>query len=100
MELNRIQKRTDNIPFRSVTIIEKDFGSSVSQNVEDRHGYAAQAPRRKLMAKARNYLLYATMKPEHSWVYWRDVDIVDSAADILQDFIAHDKDVLVPSKPR
>jgi hypothetical protein len=100
MELNRIQKRTDNIPFRSVTIIEKDFGSIISQDVEDRHGYDAQAPRRKLMAKARNYLLYATMKPEHSWVYWRDADIVDSAADILQDFIAHDKDVLVPSKPR
>jgi len=97
MELNRIQKRTDNIPFHSVTIIEKDFGSIISQDVEARHGYDAQAPRRKLMAKARNYLLYATMKPEHSWVYWRDADIVDSAADILQDFIAHDKDVLVPN---
>jgi Anp1 len=98
-ELNRIQKRTDNMPFHSATIIQKDFGASVSQNVEDRHGYAAQAPRRKLMGRARNYLLYATMKPEHSWVYWRDVDIVDSPPNILQDFIAHDKDILVPSKP-
>jgi len=46
MELNRIQKRTDNIPFHSVTIIEKDFGSITSQDVQDRHGYDAQAPRR------------------------------------------------------
>jgi len=99
-ELDRIQKRTDDMPFRSVTIIEKDFGTTeiAGQSVEERHGYKAQGPRRKAMGRARNYLLYATMKPEHSWVYWRDVDIVDSHEHIIEDFIAHDKDILVPSK--
>ena len=99
-ELDRIQRRTDDMPFRSVTIIEKDFGTThiAGQTVEERHGFKAQGPRRKAMGRARNYLLYATMKPEHSWVYWRDVDIVDSHEHIIEDFIAHDQDILVPSK--
>ena len=97
-ELDRIQKRTDDKPFHSATIIEKDFGVVHGQSVEERHGFAAQGPRRKAMGKARNYLLSAAMKPEHSWVYWRDVDIVDSPPQILEDFIAHDRDVLVPSR--
>lgn len=97
MELERIQSRTDKIPFRSALIVEKDFGAAVGMNVEDRHGFKAQGPRRKLMGKARNYLLSAAMKPEHSWVYWRDVDIKDSPNRIIEDFVAHDRDVLVPS---
>ncbi|MCJ1361583.1 hypothetical protein MMC16_000683 [Acarospora aff. strigata] len=96
-ELDRVQKRTDHIPFHSALIVEKDFGQVVSQKVEDRHGFAAQGPRRKAIARARNYLLYAALKPEHSWVYWRDVDIVDSPESILEDFVAHDKDILVPN---
>lgn len=96
-ELDRIQRQTDSVPFNSVLIVEKDFGIITSQSVEDRHGFAAQAPRRKTMARARNYLLSATLKPQHSWVYWRDSDIVDSPHTILEDFIAHDRDILVPS---
>jgi hypothetical protein len=100
-ELDRIQKIPDK-SFHSVLIVEKDFGTGqiAGQSVEERHGFKAQGPRRKAMGRARNYLLYAAMKPEHSWIYWRDVDIVDSPETILEDFIAHDKDVLVPSKHR
>ena len=97
-ELNRIQQRTDKIPFRSATIIEKDFGMNLDMDVESRHGFKAQGPRRKAIARARNYLLTAALKTEHSWVYWRDVDIVDSPKKIIEDFVAHDRDVLVPSK--
>lgn len=96
-ELERLQKRTDNIPFHSVTIVEKNFGVTMSQDVEDRHGFAAQGPRRKALGRARNYLLYSALKPEHSWVYWRDVDIVDSPRPIIEDMIAHDTDVIVPN---
>ncbi|GAB0133478.1 hypothetical protein EsDP_00001885 [Epichloe bromicola] len=96
-ELDRIQKRPDKIPFRSATVVQKDFNFHLSQDVKERHSFEAQGPRRKAMGKARNYLLYAAMKPEHSWVYWRDVDIVDSPSTILEDFIAHDKDILVPN---
>jgi cellulose synthase/poly-beta-1,6-N-acetylglucosamine synthase-like glycosyltransferase len=97
-ELNRIQSRTDAVTFNHVAIIEKDFGNVFgSMDVESRHGFAAQGPRRRAIARARNYLLYAALRPEHSWVFWRDVDIVDSPVKIIEDFVAHDKDVLVPS---
>ncbi|KAI2640261.1 putative ANP1 protein [Xylaria nigripes] len=96
-ELERIQKRKDNVPFKSATIIEKDFGSIIGQGVEDRHSFAAQGPRRKAMGRARNYLLASTLKPEHSWVYWRDVDIVENPENIIEDFISLDRDILVPN---
>ena len=96
-ELERVQNSPE-IAFRSAVIVEKDFGVVFSQKVEDRHEFEAQGPRRKAMGRARNYLLATAMKPEHSWVYWRDVDIVESPAEIIQDFIAHDRDVLVPSE--
>lgn len=96
-ELDRVQKRTDTIPFHSALIIQKDFGVVTGQTVEERHSFAAQGPRRKAIGRARNYLLYTALKPEHSWVYWRDVDIQDSPGKILEDFMDHNKDILVPS---
>ncbi|KAL4878581.1 Anp1-domain-containing protein [Aspergillus karnatakaensis] len=95
-ELDRIQNQ-EGIAFRSATIVQKDFGSDVEMTVEERHGFKAQGPRRKAIGRARNYLLYSALKADHSWVYWRDVDIVDSPETILEDFIAHDKDILVPN---
>lgn len=96
-ELERIQSRPDNVPFRSATVVQKDFNFLLSQDIEERHAFKAQAPRRKAMARARNYLLSTALKPEHSWVYWRDVDIEESPDSLIEDFIAHDKDVIVPS---
>lgn len=96
--LNEIQ--TDDDPrqhFGEVSIIEKDFGQKVNQDVESRHGFAAQASRRKLMAQARNWLLSATLRPYHSWVYWRDVDVETAPFTILEDLMRHNKDVIVPN---
>lgn len=96
-ELDRVQKRTDKIPFHNALIVEKDFGAIVGQDVHERHSFEAQGPRRKAIGRARNYLLYTALKPNHSWVYWRDVDIQDSPSKILEDFMDHNKDILVPS---
>ncbi|OAK95846.1 mannan polymeras-like protein II complex ANP1 subunit [Phaeosphaeriaceae sp. SRC1lsM3a] len=96
MELERVQSNPD-AAFHSTMIIEKDFGIRVKQDVKDRHKFEAQGPRRKAMGRARNYLLSSALKPEHSWVYWRDVDLVDSPNSIIEDFVAHDRDVLVPN---
>ncbi|OJD11605.1 hypothetical protein ACJ73_09508 [Blastomyces percursus] len=95
-ELERIQK-TQKTAFRSAKIIQKDFGVDLSMEVHEKHSFEAQGPRRKAIAKARNFLLSAALKPDHSWVYWRDVDIVDSPKRIIEDFVAHDKDILVPN---
>lgn len=83
--------------FGEISIIEKDFGQKVDQDVESRHGFAAQASRRKSMAQARNWLLSAALRPSHSWVYWRDVDVETAPTTILEDLMRHDKDVIVPS---
>lgn len=97
-ELKRIQDQVDqNVAFRSALVVQKDFGVDAEMNVEDRHSFAAQGPRRKAIGRARNYLLYSALKADHSWVYWRDVDIVDCPDKIIEDFISHDKDILVPS---
>ncbi len=97
--LEQLQADNDeSIPYGEISIIEKDFGQVVNQDVESRHGFAAQASRRKLMAQARNWLLSAALRPYHSWVYWRDVDVETAPFTILEDLMRHDKDVIVPSE--
>lgn len=99
-ELDRVQNKPDpklGGPFHSVTIVQKDFGIEESQDVTTRHSFEFQGPRRKAMGKARNFLLSATLSPEHSWVYWRDVDIVENPNSVIEDFVKLDKDILVPN---
>ena len=97
--LQGIQEDEDpKMPYGEISIIEKDFGQKVNQDVESRHGFAAQASRRKLMAQARNWLLSAALRPTHSWVYWRDVDVETAPPTILEDLMRHNKDVIVPSQ--
>lgn len=96
--LHELQADPDEkMPYGEISIIEKDFGQKVNQDVESRHGFAAQASRRKLMAQARNWLLSAALRPYHSWVYWRDVDVETAPFTILEDLMRHNKDVIVPN---
>lgn len=84
-------------PYGEISVIHKDFGQKVNQDVESRHGFAAQASRRKLMAQARNWLMYSALRPTHSWVYWRDADVETAPKCLIEDLMRHDKDVIVPS---
>ncbi|BFZ59805.1 Mannan polymerase II complex anp1 subunit [Saitoella coloradoensis] len=84
-------------PFGRIQVLEKDFGQVVGQSFSDRHGFAAQGPRRKAMARARNWLLSATLRPEHSWVYWRDADVETCPPTILEDLMRHNRDIIVPN---
>lgn len=83
--------------FGEIEIFEKDFGQIIGQSFSDRHGFAAQGPRRKLMARARNWLWLVAIKPHHSYVYWRDADVETVPPTILEDLMHHDKDVIVPN---
>lgn len=97
--LEDIQNDQDpKMPFGEISVIQKDFGQKVQQDVESRHGFEAQANRRKLMAQARNWLLSATLRPTHSWVYWRDADVETAPFTIIEDLMRHNKDVTVPSE--
>lgn len=84
-------------PFRSVTIYQKDFGQVIGQGFSDRHAVKVQGIRRKLMGRARNWLTSNALKPYHSWVYWRDVDIETCPGSVIQDLMKHDYDVMVPN---
>ncbi len=96
--LNEIQNDPDpSMRFGDIEIFEKDFGQSIGQGFSDRHGFAAQGPRRKLMAKARNWLWTVALKPYHSWVYWRDADVETVPGEVLEDLMHHDKDIIVPN---
>lgn len=83
--------------FGEIEIFEKDFGQIIGQSFSDRHGFAAQGPRRKLMARARNWLWTVALKPYHLYVYWRDADVETVPRTILEDLMHHGKDVIVPN---
>lgn len=96
--LNEVQNDPDtSMRFGEIEIFEKDFGQVIGQSFSDRHGFAAQGPRRKLMARARNWLWTVAVKPYHSYVYWRDIDVETVPPTILEDLMHHDKDVIVPN---
>lgn len=83
--------------FGEIEIFEKDFGQVIGQGFSDRHGFAAQGPRRKLMARARNWLWSVAIKPYHSFVYWRDADVETVPPTVLEDLMHHGKDIIVPN---
>ncbi|KAI4236574.1 MAG: hypothetical protein L6R40_006130 [Gallowayella cf. fulva] len=96
-QIKRLQAPSNPTRYRSAMVIEKDFGDNLPQTVEYRHSFEAQGPRRKGIGRSRNYLLYTALKPEHKWVYWRDVDIVENPSTVIEDLIGHNRDVIVPS---
>ncbi|GME93379.1 unnamed protein product [[Candida] boidinii] len=96
--LMEIQSHPDpSMHFGNLEIFEKDFGQVIGQGFSDRHGFQAQGPRRKLMGRARNWLTSVALKPYHSWVYWRDVDVETIPTTIIEDLMHHNKDVIVPN---
>ncbi len=86
-------------PFHNIEIYQKDFGQSIGQGFSDRHDVKIQGIRRKLMGRARNWLLSVALRPYHSWVYWRDVDIELCPGDVLQFMMkfANNFDVMIPN---
>lgn len=84
-------------PFRSVSIYVKDFGQVIGQGFSDRHAVKVQGIRRKLMGRARNWLTSSALRPYHSWVYWRDVDIETCPGTVIQDLMKFNYDVMVPN---
>ena len=99
LELDRLSRhQTTTASFRSATIVHKDLGDFRSQDVAARHGFQAQVKRRQKLAIVRNALLKESMREEYDWVFWRDVDVEESPEGILEDFVGHGRDVVVPSK--
>lgn len=85
--------------FKNITILTKNFDTDIGQDEKERHSLQAQIPRRKIMAKARNYLLNTliSVHPNVKWILWLDGDVIETPNTLLSDLMAHDKDVIVPN---
>ena len=80
--------------FRAKHLFKKDFGFEMPAGVP-RYEAVYQATRRAVLARARNHLLFRALCDE-DWVLWLDVDIVEFPADILQQLVALDLDIVHP----
>lgn len=80
--------------YRRAGLWKKDFGFQFPAGVE-RWAEPLQIPRRTVLAKARNHLLFRALDDE-DWVLWLDVDVVDYPADVIERLLAYGRDILCP----
>lgn len=80
--------------YRHVTVVERDFGLTLPAGV-DRWSPAFQIPRRIVLARSRNHLLFAALGDE-DWVLWMDADLTSYPPTILHDLLATGKSIVHP----
>jgi len=80
--------------YASAEIWRKDFNFRLPEDLP-RWTHAFQIPRRKVLAKARNHLLFRALA-DHDWVLWLDVDVVDYPRDLIERLIATGRDIVHP----
>jgi hypothetical protein len=80
--------------FHSKHLFKKDFGTVIPPHVP-RHTAVYQSSRRAALARARNHLLFNSLRSQ-DWVLWLDVDVIAYPADIIQRLIALDLDIVHP----
>lgn len=78
----------------SVRFTKKDYGLRLPEGAA-RWAPAFQIPRRRILAKSRNRLLFHALRDE-DWVLWLDVDVVEYPADLLHRLFATGRDILHP----
>lgn len=94
--LDALTARRDELElaYRDVTVVSRDFGLSLPQGV-DRWSPAYQIPRRIVLARSRNHLLFAALRDE-DWVLWMDVDLWAYPSTVLTDLLATGKSIVHP----
>jgi Anp1 len=80
--------------FRRTTLVKKDFGFRIPDGIP-RYEAIYQPARRAVLARARNHLLFRALDDE-DWVLWLDVDVIDYPADIIEQLIAFDREIVHP----
>jgi hypothetical protein len=80
--------------YRRVTLHKRDFGFQLPPRGH-RWTTPIQLPRRIVLAKSRNHLLFSALDDE-DWVLWLDVDVLDYPADVLKRMLASGKDIITP----
>lgn len=80
--------------YRRVTLCKHDFGFSMPVG-RARWALPFQLPRRTVLARSRNRLLFAALKDEE-FVLWLDVDVIDYPPDVVTRLLATGKDIVTP----
>jgi len=93
---DRLEERLEPLRRRyaSAVIWQKNFNFRVPHGLP-RWTHAFQIPRRKILAKARNQLLFRALK-DQDWVLWLDVDVIDYPPDLIERLIAARRDIVHP----
>jgi hypothetical protein len=73
---------------------KRDFGFHFPPGVH-RWEMGLQIPRRVVLAKSRNHLLFHALDDEE-WVLWIDVDLEDYPPDVLESLLATGRDIVQP----
>ena len=91
-----IRERFEHLPRRyaSTQIWKKDFNFSIPNGLP-RWNHAFQIARRKILAKARNHLLFHALR-DQDWVLWLDVDVIEYPHDLIERLIATERDIVHP----
>jgi hypothetical protein len=79
---------------RRAEIWKRDFGFHLPPGFH-RWELCLQIPRRVVLAKSRNHLLFRALDDEE-WVLWIDVDLEDYPPDILERLLAARRDIVHP----
>jgi hypothetical protein len=80
--------------YRRATLWQRDFGFRFPSGVS-RWALPYQIPRRQILARARNHLLFRALEDE-AWVLWLDVDVIDYPRDLLHRLLATGRDIVHP----
>lgn len=80
--------------YRRVGLWKRDFDFRLPAGMP-RWAPAVQIPRRAVIARSRNHLLFRALDDE-DWVLWIDVDVVDYPPDALVRMLAAERDIVHP----
>ena len=80
--------------YARVTLTSHDFGLQLPEGI-DRWSPAFQIPRRAVLARSRNRLLFAALRDE-DWVLWMDVDLDSYPPTVLNELLASRKSIVHP----
>lgn len=80
--------------FARVGLWRKAFGFRLPPGMP-RWADGIQVPRRQVLAKSRNQLLFRALADE-DWVLWLDVDVIDYPPDLIETLLAAGRDIVHP----
>ena len=80
--------------YKRVSLWRRNFNLAIPEGVP-RWSPGWQIPRRRILAKSRNHLLFRSLKDE-DWVLWLDVDIVDYPSDMIETLLSTGRDIVHP----